>query len=508
MSIVTENAIIKMEESNLDETGSHDNKYTLVAGSLRDNNETEQKVLHLESAVKTECIGLTSKSVNMLLSEELLPVRLTDGSQYYTAAYRLDETNVCAEAVEAILFDSLDGECILAEYQQNNCLSSTTQQKLTDLLLTRSAKSLIGAKHIQNYFVKLTDSIIRLMPNEDPNVYYIPPQSSGNESKNPKGKLPDKWRNLTYQLRMRGILPKRKGKDKRVNASECSSSSTAQSVRAAVDAHMRSLQMLEASLSQLIVHWDATIEYRKLIRSSLNNLNDILFEWPILRTDKGPHLIDYEFKHLYGEDDVTNKWTIFFNALYDVKKSSVRDSVGKEYCNMYEHFSNTRSETIAGIQIQLLPFLITPTTKFKTGSGITVKPSMLESSEGFVIYCKTAEALADKILSRSDRYGKWHMPVHPCIVFRGPQPCIIETAYVSLQEQLWKVDTPLRALDLAFKLYQVFNLHYPPDCEQVWLVVQKMVFDITKVSDKKINNVTSLINVLNVKLQNKRPRTE
>ena len=121
---------------------------------------------------------------------------------------------------------------------------------------------------------------------------------------------------------------------------------------------------------------------------------------------------------------------------------------------------------------------------------------------------QAAESIREKVEFRSDRYRNWNVPVQPCIVLQGPQPYDIKAAYVSLQQQVWEVDSPLRALDLAFKLYQVFNLHYPADCEQLWLVVQKIVYDITTPFDKKLTNVTSIANVLNVKLKNKRPRTD
>ena len=71
-----------------------------------------------------------------------------------------------------------------------------------------------------------------------------------------------------------------------------------------------------------------------------------------------------------------------------MKKSSIRDSVGKEYCSMYESLTTGDPYFAAGIQIQLLPYLIPPITKIKTGSGVIVKPTIWESSEGLVIYCK------------------------------------------------------------------------------------------------------------------------
>lgn len=132
-------------------------------------NTSLQNPVYRGGASETECNEATPQTFQIPPgSEELLPVRMTEKSIYYCPAFRLDESNVCAEvrffftsdwdkkewkkrviaifrsfqAVEAILFDSLEGELILAEYQQNNFLSSTTQQKLTDVLLSRSAKSM------------------------------------------------------------------------------------------------------------------------------------------------------------------------------------------------------------------------------------------------------------------------------------------------------------------------------------------------------------------------------
>ncbi|XP_011494538.1 PREDICTED: uncharacterized protein LOC105359609 [Ceratosolen solmsi marchali] len=490
--------------NNVDRIQQTSGKMIPIQPFLYANAREENSSAYLENSCKTEYNETTRQTLSILSNEELLPVRMTEASVYYSAAFRLDESNVCAEALEAILFDSLEGELILAEYQQNNFLCSTTQQKLTDVLLSRSAKSMTVAKHVQNYFVKLTNAIVKLMPNEDPNVYYVPPQSNGNDSKNPKGKLPDKWRNLTYQLRIRGILPRKKLKDKPTSSNDIPKTHT---LKDDVDIHLKSLQVLREPLSQVILHWDATFDYRKLIRSTINSLDDVLIEWPILKTDIGPQLIESEFEKLFQyDDDLFGKWISFFNALYEIKKASIRDSIGKEYCNIFESLRNETPEVSSGIQIQLLPYLIPPITKIKTGSGIIVKPTICESSEGFVIYCKTSESIAQKVEFRSDRYKNWNVAVQPCIVLQGPQPHDIKSAYVSLHQQLWELDSPIRALDLAFKLYQVFNLHYPADCEQLWLVVQKIVYNITTPFDKKLTNVTSIANVLNVKLKCKKQR--
>ena len=74
-----------------------------------------------------------------------------------------------------------------------------------------------------------------------------------------------------------------------------------------------------------------------------------------------------------------------------MKKSTTRDNIGKDYCYMYENVKSKCTQDLSGIQIQLLPYLIAPVAKFKTGNGTMIKPSASESSEGFVTYCKVID---------------------------------------------------------------------------------------------------------------------
>lgn len=74
---------------------------------------------------------------------------------------------------------------------------------------------------------------------------------------------------------------------------------------------------------------------------------------------------------------------------------------------------------------------------------------------------------------------------------------------MSLEDNLWHMDSPLRAFDLLFKLYMVFNLQYPIDSQQIWLVIQKALYNIDTKHDAPIPSVISLVNTLRILMQNK-----
>lgn len=60
----------------------------------------------------------------------------------------------------------------------------------------------------------------------------------------------------------------------------------------------------------------------------------------------------------------------------------------------------------------------------------------------------------------------------------------------------FKLETPLKGLDVCFKTFFSLNVHYPKESEQVWFFIQKYFYDINLKSDKNILSVQTLINDL------------
>lgn len=60
----------------------------------------------------------------------------------------------------------------------------------------------------------------------------------------------------------------------------------------------------------------------------------------------------------------------------------------------------------------------------------------------------------------------------------------------------YKLETPLKALDICFKIFFALNVHYPAESEQVWFFIQKYFYEINLKSDKSILSVQTLMNDL------------
>ncbi len=69
-------------------------------------------------------------------------------------------------------------------------------------------------------------------------------------------------------------------------------------------------------------------------------------------------------------------------------------------------------------------------------------------------------------------------------------------AYVVADDAIWLVTTPVKAIDVCFKSFQVFNAAYPAETHG-WLLFQKLVYGIETKWDVKSTAVSSLLSDLN-----------
>lgn len=52
----------------------------------------------------------------------------------------------------------------------------------------------------------------------------------------------------------------------------------------------------------------------------------------------------------------------------------------------------------------------------------------------------------------------------------------------------------LEALNTCFNIFIGINIKYPPNCEHVWLFIQKAIYNVTTEHDRLIPAVVTLIN--------------
>lgn len=58
--------------------------------------------------------------------------------------------------------------------------------------------------------------------------------------------------------------------------------------------------------------------------------------------------------------------------------------------------------------------------------------------------------------------------------------------YTVINDIYYKLETPIKALDICFKSFHSLNLQYPQEAEQIWWFIQDYFFKITDKSEKNL----------------------
>ena len=88
--------------------------------------------------------------------------------------------------------------------------------------------------------------------------------------------------------------------------------------------------------------------------------------------------------------------------------------------------------------------------------------------------------------------AKYNVSLQAYVIIVGPRLESIQASYINVDKTLYKVDSPLKAVDICYKIFQVFNAKYPPESEQVWLLLQQNSYNYKSQQDKKIKGVIRL----------------
>lgn len=83
--------------------------------------------------------------------------------------------------------------------------------------------------------------------------------------------------------------------------------------------------------------------------------------------------------------------------------------------------------------------------------------------------------------------------MQPFIITVGPSNADISDIFISVDDTLYKVPSTLKAIDLCFKFFQVFDIEYPIESAHIWLLFQRLLYDYTSNFDKMTPNIMEVI---------------
>lgn len=65
--------------------------------------------------------------------------------------------------------------------------------------------------------------------------------------------------------------------------------------------------------------------------------------------------------------------------------------------------------------------------------------------------------------------------------------------FISVDNTSYKVSSALKAIDLCFKIFQIFDFEYPIESAHIWLLLQRVLYDYKSILDKMAPNITEAI---------------
>lgn len=134
----------------------------------------------------------------------------------------------------------------------------------------------------------------------------------------------------------------------------------------------------------------------------------------------------------------------------------------------------------------MLPALVPPRGRTKLKNKTSWKPSISEARDSIVRHVKSAGDIETiKLAQVNFAYSKG-LPLQPYLILVGSNLNNITGALVVINENEYKCDSVLLALDFCFKAYQILDAQYPIPSKHLWYLIQWKLYNYRNKKDIQI----------------------
>ncbi|XP_050066661.1 uncharacterized protein LOC126555825, partial [Aphis gossypii] len=326
-----------------------------------------------------------------------------------------------------------------------------------------------------------------------------------------KGKLVERWKNVSRRLRSIGAIESDK-----IKSSSTIVDFTSQIFSENVETAKIWLSQngLSANFEDIKSNWIIPYQIRKSEIQGIDNksitdrhLSDIFKSWPILCSSRGHELISEDFKLEYPQIHETlndwsavfiKKWILFSDTIVSLRRSSVKDSHARELLKHLDAAQLRGSiKTVNVLKLLLIPYLVPTKTQIKKTQKKSWKPSLSESAAAFAVHVTNLTELEAELGRRRLKYIQCGTTIQPFIVLVGQDIFSVESTYVRVDDNCWNFDCSLKALNACFRTYNALHCTYPRECYESWLILQLQLYSFTTIYDHKSSIITSLSSKMN-----------
>ncbi|XP_077270762.1 uncharacterized protein LOC143901968 [Temnothorax americanus] len=122
------------------------------------------------------------------------------------------------------------------------------------------------------------------------------------------------------------------------------------------------------------------------------------------------------------------------------------------------------------------------------------RPTAADLSAGFLLHIKALRDLEVQVERMRQKLFAAKKQLQPFPVIIGENTANITESYVYIDNFPYKVESPLRAIDVCFKAYQALHASYPFQSSQPWLFLQQAIYQLKFQWDEHVPSVATLVN--------------
>ncbi|XP_011883998.1 PREDICTED: uncharacterized protein LOC105571137 [Vollenhovia emeryi] len=228
-------------------------------------------------------------------------------------------------------------------------------------------------------------------------------------------------------------------------------------------------------------YWSLTSKKRlkDLQSNTTQSCQEYMYQFPALSDPSGFVLLENDFETLYPD----HKLKLYVN--WPKLSSFVMNKVTTKLKNRFNDVFSPDGVKI--VTLSLMPHLF-PVNTIKNSKAQNWRPSRKESEEGFILHIKTIADLETRLQERTAKLLSFGQPSQPIAVIVGPSFDEIKQCFVVINTFRYEVETPIKAVDLIFKLCNTLNIRYPLEVGQLFMFLQRGVYGIETVWDKQKNS--------------------
>ncbi|KAK4881552.1 hypothetical protein RN001_004871 [Aquatica leii] len=423
------------------------------------NKEMASNLLPLKYSKGIQIIFFTNwcKWIDGTHSKELHPVSDNTECNILKSTTNTDNNQQSRVTLLKILNYSVHGRNVLEHYKKNSRITNDNVRKLlldaiVDYYLQQKLE--LTTQDCDN----LSNEIVNSFNGETKEYYY-----SHRKNSCPRGKLYNKFHNKKsfFKKTVADTLVK-------TNQEKATNFNTGEEEIE----YVRALKYDNLTIEEIISHYNKCRNTRLSQIKACQDMKEVYASWPHYKQSYGYKLIYNDFNYLYGcHSKIYEEFDTFFEKLLPVFKEKIKDLESIKLFTQLDVQRNSLTEDgrNAGL-LYLLPIILPPTTRS------VVKVSDVTAWDSYIAH-----------------QNEHRSSIQPCIGIIGEHILYPKEIYVYWDNIKFRFHNILRALDVCFMIFFVFNFSYPKESEAVWQLINKYFYNIKDSDAGGVHTSVSLL---------------